>query len=72
MGDCRATTVSPLLTEAYHRHHFVQNQSYKGYLLDLRALLGFERCQSSNKGLPLGSVKDHLGSIGGVADLDFS
>ena len=35
-------------------------------LLDLRALLGFERWQSANKGLPLGSVKDHLGSIGGV------
>ena len=34
--------------------------------LDLRALLGFERWQSANKGLPLGSVKDHLGSIGGV------
>ena len=36
------------------------------YLLDLRAVLGFERWQSANKGLPLGSVKDHLGSIGGV------
>ena len=36
------------------------------YLLDLRALLGFERWQSAKKGLPLGSVKDHLGSIGGV------
>ena len=35
-------------------------------LLDLRALLGFERWQSANKGLSLGSVKDHLGSIGGV------
>ena len=35
-------------------------------LLDLRALLGFERRRSANKGLPLGSVKDHLGSIGGV------
>ena len=35
-------------------------------LLDLRALLGFERWLSANKGLPLGSVKDHLGSIGGV------
>ena len=35
-------------------------------LLDLRALLGFERRQSANKGLPLGSVKDHLGGIGGV------
>ena len=35
-------------------------------LLDLRALLGFERRQSANKGLPLGSVKVHLGSIGGV------
>ena len=35
-------------------------------LLDLRALLGFERWQSANKSLPLGSVKDHLGSIGGV------
>ena len=29
-------------------------------------LLGFERWQSANKGLPLGSVKDHLGSIGVV------
>ena len=29
-------------------------------LFDLRALLGFERRQSANKGLPLGSVKDHL------------
>ncbi len=27
--------------------------------LDLTALLGFERRQSANKGLPLGSVKDH-------------
>ena len=35
-------------------------------LLDLRALLGFERRQSANKGLPLGSVKYHLGSIGGI------
>ena len=35
-------------------------------LLDLRALLGFQRWQSAKKGLPLGSVKDHLGSIGGV------
>ena len=35
-------------------------------LFDLRALLGFERWQSANKELPLGSVKDHLGSIGGV------
>ena len=33
-------------------------------LLDLLALL--ERRQSANKGLPLGLVKDHLGSIGGV------
>ena len=31
-----------------------------------RALLGLERWQSANKGLPLGTVKDHLGSIGGV------
>ena len=29
-------------------------------------LLGFERWQSANKGLQLGSVKDHLGSTGGV------
>ena len=28
--------------------------------------LGFERWKSANKGLPLVSVKDHLGSIGGV------
>ena len=35
-------------------------------LLDLRAMLGFERWQSANKGLPLGSVMDHLGSIDGV------
>ena len=35
-------------------------------LLDLRALLGFERRQSTNKGLPLGSAKDHIGSIGGI------
>ena len=35
-------------------------------LLDLRALIGFERWQSANKGLPLWSVKDHLGSIGVV------
>ena len=37
-------------------------------ILDLRALQGFEHWQSiiSNKGLPLGSVKDHPGSIGGV------
>ncbi len=35
-------------------------------LLVLRALLGFERWQSANKGLQLGSVKDHLGSIDGV------
>ena len=34
-------------------------------LLDLRALLGFERRQAANKGLPQGSVKHHLGSIGG-------
>ena len=32
----------------------------------LGALLGFERWQSANKDLPLGSVKYHLGSIGGV------
>ena len=36
-------------------------------LLDLRAMLGFECWQTANKGLPLGSVKDHLGSIDGVA-----
>ena len=30
------------------------------------ALLGFERWQSANIGLPLGSVKYHLGTIGGV------
>ena len=35
-------------------------------LPDLRALLGFEHWQSIYKGLPLGVVKDHLGSIGGV------
>ncbi len=35
-------------------------------LLDLRAFLGFDRWQSANKGTPLGSVKYHLGSIGGV------
>ena len=35
-------------------------------LLDLRALLGFERWQSDNKGLPLGSIKDHLGIFGAV------
>ena len=35
-------------------------------LHDLRALLGFERWQSAKKGLSLGSVKDHLGSIDGV------
>ena len=28
-------------------------------LLDLRAMLGFERWQSGNKGIPLGSVIDH-------------
>ena len=28
----------------------------------------FERWQSANKCLPQGSVKDHLGSIGGVDD----
>ena len=32
-------------------------------LLDLRALLGFERWQSTNKSLP---GQRHLGSIGGV------
>ena len=32
-------------------------------LLDLRAMLGFERWQSANKGLPLGSVIDQLGGI---------
>ena len=37
-----------------------------------RALLGFELWQSANKGLPLGSVKYHMGSISGVEDLDFS
>ena len=37
-------------------------------ILNLRALRGFERRQSINKDLPLGSVKDHLGSIGGVED----
>ena len=42
------------------------HNAYGGDLIDLRALLGFERWQSANKGLPLGSVKDHLGSIGGV------
>ena len=35
-------------------------------LLDLRAMLGFERWQSTNKGLPLGSVIDHLCGIDGV------
>ena len=35
-------------------------------LLDLRAMLGFERWQSANKGLPLVSVIDHLGGIDGV------
>ena len=34
--------------------------------LTLRALLGFERWQSANKRLQLGSVKDHLGSIDDV------
>ena len=29
-------------------------------------MLGFERWQSTNKGLPLGSVIDHLGGIDGV------
>ena len=29
-------------------------------------MTGFERWQSANQGLPLGSVKDHLGSIGVV------
>ena len=29
-------------------------------------LLGFERWQSANKGLPPGSVKYHMGSIDGV------
>ena len=36
------------------------------YVLDLRALGGFERCQCANIGLPLGSVKYTLGSIDGV------
>ena len=36
------------------------------FRLELSALLGFERWQSENKGLPLGSVKCHLGSIDGV------
>ena len=35
-------------------------------LLDLRAMLGFECWQSANKGLPLGYVIDHLGSIDDV------
>ena len=35
-------------------------------LFDLRAMLGFERRQSANKGLPLGSVIDQLGGIDGV------
>ena len=35
-------------------------------ILDLRAMLGFERWQSANKGLPLGSVIDQLGGIDGV------
>ena len=35
-------------------------------ILYLRAPVRFEHWQSINKGLPLGSVKDHLGSIGGV------
>ena len=35
-------------------------------ILNLRALRGFERRKSINKDLPLGSVKDHLGSIGGI------
>ena len=35
-------------------------------LPDLRALLGFERWQSANKGLSLGSVKEYQGSIGVV------
>ena len=36
-------------------------------LLDLTAMLGFERWQSANKGLPLGSVIDHLCGIRGEA-----
>ena len=43
------------------------NSSTNGLdLLDLRAMLGFERWQSANKGFPLGSVIDHLGGIDGV------
>ena len=35
-------------------------------LLDLRAMLGFERWQSANKGFPLEYVIDQLGGIDGV------
>ena len=42
------------------------NGNYHSDLLDLRAMLGFERWQSANKGLPLGFVIDQLGGIDGV------
>ena len=35
-------------------------------ILCIRAMRGFERWQSANKGLPLGSVIDQLGGIDGV------
>ena len=42
------------------------NERIRLDLLDLRAMIGFERWQSANKGLPLGSVIDQLGGIDGV------
>ena len=53
------------ITTSYKINANVQKTPYF-YPRCLRALLGFERWQSANRGLPLGSVKDHQGSIGGV------
>ena len=55
-----------LLTLFFYRKLVIQMGVLLLDLLDLRALLGLERWQSANKGLPLGSVEDRLGSIGGV------
>ena len=47
------------------RTDFRVQPSYSS-ILELRAMLGFERWLSANKGLPLGSVIDHLCGIDGV------
>ena len=57
-----------VFTRASRRASDSVQKCFTIYTLDLLDLtmLGFERWQSANKGLPLGSVIYHLGSIDGV------